>query len=217
MSAGTIRVWDAPTRVFHWLLAICVMILLVTGKLGGEWMEWHKKAGYVALGLVLFRLAWGVAGSETARFAQFLRGPRDITDYVKGRWKPAPGHNPLGALNVIAMLVAVLFQAVTGLFTNDDIAFEGPLYVMVSKETSDTLTQLHQWSGDLIIGLVALHVLAIVWYLAIRRDNLIGPMFTGRKAVGGAAEPRFASGWIALAWAIVAAAVVWAVVTRIWA
>ncbi|MBL8515165.1 MAG: cytochrome b/b6 domain-containing protein, partial [Betaproteobacteria bacterium] len=196
--------------------AMCVVALFVTGKLGGNWMEWHKKAGYFALGLVLFRVFWGFAGSETARFTQFVRGPRAVIDYLQGRWSAVPGHNPLGALSVVAMLLALLFQAASGLFANDDILLEGPLYALVSKETSDFITKLHQWNSDLIIGLIVLHLAAIVWYTAIKKETLIGPMINGGKAAGDHVEPRMARGWTALIWMAVAAAIVWAVVNRLW-
>lgn len=216
MSTTTIRVWDWPTRLFHWLLVICVITLFVTGKLGGNWMEWHKKAGYCALGLILFRIFWGFAGSQTARFTQFVRGPRAVIDYVKGRWAAVPGHNPLGALSVLLMLSVILFQAVTGLFANDDILLEGPLYVLVSKDTSDFLTKLHHWSGNVMIGLVVLHVAAIIWYAVFKKERLTGPMIEGTKTVEGQTEPKFVRARWALVWMAVAAAVVWAVVNRVW-
>jgi cytochrome b len=214
MSTTTIRVWDWPTRLFHWLLVICVVTLFVTGKLGGNWMEWHKKAGYCALGLILFRVFWGFAGSETSRFTKFVRGPRAVIDYLKGRWQAAPGHNPLGAWSVLAILGVILFQAVTGLFANDDILLEGPLYVLVSKDTSDFLTKLHHWSSNAAIALVVLHVAAIVWYARFKKESLVGPMIKGTKTVEGQAEPKFVRGaWV---WMAVAAGIVWAVVNRVW-
>lgn len=216
MSSSLIRVWDWPTRLFHWLLVISVVTLVVTGKLGGNWMEWHQKAGYFALGLVLFRIVWGVVGSETARFVHFVRGPRAILEFLKGQWRPVPGHNPLGALNVLAMLLVVLFQAVTGLFANDDIALEGPLYVLVSKDTSDFLTKLHHWSSNVLIAIVILHVLAILWYVGIKKESLVSPMIKGTKSMVDQAEPAFADSSRAILAICIAALVVWAVVNRIW-
>ena len=139
-----------------------------------------------------------------------------VIDYLKGRWQAVPGHNPVGALSVLAMLCVILFQAVTGLFANDDILLEGPLYVLVSKDTSDFLTKLHHWSSNVIIALVVLHVAAIVWYAVFKKERLVGPMIKGTKTVEGQVEPKFVRGWVAPFGMAIAAGIVWAVVNRIW-
>ena len=191
---GRIRMWDAPVRLFHWTLAGLVVFSFVTGKLGGSWMQWHLKSGYCILALLLFRLAWGVAGSDTARFSQFVRGPGAALDYARATWaRRSPvvaGHNPLGGWMVMLMLAALLLQATTGLFADDDIATQGPLAAKVSNATVARLTAIHQWNGWVIAGAVALHVLAIGFYQWGLKVDLAGPMFHGGELPGGREEKR---------------------------
>jgi len=179
-----IRVWDLPTRLFHWSLAALIVVSFVTVKLGGNLMVWHERSGYAILTLLLFRLAWGIAGGRYVRFAAFVRGPGAVLAYLRGAGSAAhaPGHNPLGALSVLGLLAVVGFQAVSGLFTNDDIAFEGPLSVKVSGATASLLTTLHRWNEKTIIALVALHLVAILYYRFGKRRDLIGPMVSGDAA-----------------------------------
>ena len=176
-----IRVWDLPTRLFHWSLAALIVVSFVTVKLGGNLMIWHERSGYAILTLLLFRLAWGIAGGRYARFAAFVRGPGTVLAYLRGAGGSAhaPGHNPLGALSVLGLLAVVGFQAASGLFTNDDIAFEGPLSVKVSGATASLLTTLHRWNEKTIIALVALHLAAILYYRFGKRRELVGPMLSG--------------------------------------
>lgn len=179
-----IRIWDLPTRVFHWLLALAVITALVTANIGGNAMDWHFRCGYAALSLVVFRVCWGLVGSYHARFVNFVPSPKKLWAYLSNRAQPdvAHGHNPLGALSVLAMLAVILTQTISGLFANDDIASEGPLMKFVSKERSDQLSWLHsQVSGNLIYALIALHVLAICFYFFKKKNNLILPMLTGDK------------------------------------
>ncbi|MBL8485573.1 MAG: cytochrome b/b6 domain-containing protein [Rhodocyclaceae bacterium] len=178
--ARTIKLWDLPTRVFHWCLVLCVAGAFATGWIGGTAMAWHGRFGIAVCGLLAFRLVWGFAGSTYARFPQFVRGPATILAYLKGRWHGV-GHNPLGALSVLGMLAVLAFQAGTGLAANDDIAFNGPLYDLVSKETSDRLAGLHRLDSWLVLLLVALHLSAIMFYAHVRKDNLVRPMLTGRR------------------------------------
>lgn len=182
MSTRTIRIWDLPTRLFHWLLVVLVVASFVTGWLGGNLIEWHARAGIAITGLLAFRLVWGFVGSTYARFAHFVPGPGRLLAYVRGQWRGL-GHNPVGALSVLALLSILIFQAVSGLVANDDIAFEGPLYALVSKSTSDSLSSLHRQNFWIIIALVSLHVLAIAFYALVKKDNLVKPMITGVKAV----------------------------------
>lgn len=181
-GGNRIRVWDLPTRLFHWLLVLAVVGAVVTAKVGGNLMEWHGRLGLAIVGLVVFRLVWGIAGSTYSRFATFLPGPEDVFAYVKGEWKGL-GHNPLGALSVLALLGVLALQAGTGLFANDDIAFEGYFYNLVDKDLSDRLTAIHHQAGNLLYILVGIHVAAVAFYLHIKKDNLVRPMVTGWKEV----------------------------------
>lgn len=182
MTAQRVRIWDLPTRLFHWSLAVLVVFSIVTAHIGGAWIDWHFRSGYAVLALIAFRIAWGFVGGRHARFANFLRGPSGIAAALRGEPAPHAGHNPLGGLSVIAMLALIGAQAVGGLFANDDIASEGPLARLVSKATSDTITTLHRINEKLILALVVLHVAAIFFYLWRKRTNLVRPMITGDKS-----------------------------------
>lgn len=175
-------VWDLPTRLFHWLLVLLLVGSFLAVKAGGNWIDWHFRAGYAILALIVFRIIWGFVGGRYARFGSFLFRPRQVLAYLRGApdAHPGPGHNPLGALSVFAMLLLIGVQAVLGLFANDDIASEGPLASLVSKDTSDFLTGLHLRHEPIILALVALHVLAIAWYRIVRGRRLVRPMVTGR-------------------------------------
>lgn len=184
-SVRQIRVWDLPTRMFHWLLVTLVAVSFVTGKIGGAWMPYHIWSGCAILGLLVFRLAWGFVGGRHARFSAFVRAPGAVLRYTRTLLQPeAPrhlGHNPLGGWSVLAMLLALLVQAVTGLFANDDIFTEGPLYPWISKATSDWLTHIHKLNQGVVLLLAGVHVMAVLFYLIMKHKNLILPMFTGRK------------------------------------
>ncbi len=198
-----ILVWDLPTRVFHWLLVVAMVGLVVTGKIGGGLIEWHGRIGLLVLGLLVFRLVWGVAGSTYARFGQFFPTPAKIAAYLKGDWH-APGHNPLGALSVFALLAATLFQALTGLIANDDIAFVGPLYELVGRDLSNLATGWHRLAVNLLIALVVLHVAAIIFYVRVKKDDLVKPMVRGWKEVE-AGESALGGGLLALIVAVMLA------------
>ena len=210
MTLQSIRIWDGPTRLFHWSLALLVLVAFLTGLQGGNWMVWHERTGLAILGLLSFRLVWGFVGSTYARFADFVPTPARILAYIQGRWHGL-GHNPLGALSVFALLAVLVFQVLSGLFANDDIAFRGPLYDLVSKGVSNDLSGLHRQAIWLIGALVALHILAALFYTLVRRQNLIRPMVTGMKSVESAqAQPAQGGGLLALLVALlVAALVVW--------
>jgi cytochrome b len=173
-----IRVWDLPLRAFHWLLALAVGVAFVAAQIGGNAMVWHGRAGLAVIGLLVFRIVWGFVGTTHARFASFVRGPAAIRAYLAGRWQGI-GHNPLGALSVLALLGLLGSQAATGLFANDDIAYQGYLYALVGADRSARLTGIHKFFQPLLIALVLLHVGAIGYYTRVKKANLLRPMITG--------------------------------------
>jgi cytochrome b len=175
-------VWDLPVRVAHWALVACVAGSWLTHYAGVEWFAWHRRCGYAVLVLVCFRVVWGFVGTRHARFSGFVRGPRATLDYLRGRVRAEPvGHNPLGALSVLALLAALLTQAVTGLFANDEIMNAGPFYGWVAPDLSNRVTSLHRSSSDWLLALLALHLTAVGWYVLVRRRPLVRAMLTGRK------------------------------------
>ncbi len=217
-----IRVWDLPTRLFHWALVICLIGSVVSVYLGGNAVEWHFRFGYGALALVVFRIVWGFAGSRYARFSSFPPDPRAVLRYLRGQHVAGPGHNPLGAFSVYALLASLLFQASTGLFANDSIMWDGPLRNLVSNDTSDLLTRLHKLNRWLLLVLIATHLGAITYYTRVRKERLIGPMVSGDKEVIGSAgakvtEAGDGAAVRARALLILAAvaAAVWALVTKV--
>lgn len=177
---NVIRIWDWPTRIFHWSLVLCVVGAIVTVNIGGLWIDWHARLGYTILTLLTFRLLWGFAGPEHARFASFVKGPSAIWRYLR-HGGPSAGHSPLAALSVLAFLLALGFQAISGLFVNDAIFFDGPLVRLVDREVSDAITQWHKLNRFVILGLIVLHLLALLVY-RLRGQRLVGAMITGNKA-----------------------------------
>ncbi|HSD74560.1 MAG TPA: cytochrome b/b6 domain-containing protein [Steroidobacteraceae bacterium] len=178
-------IWDLPVRVFHWALTLAVLGSWLTHKL--EVFAWHVWFGYSVLVLTASRIVWGFAGTRHARFTSFLRSPRDIVRYARSLFGGGPaahyaGHNPLGAIMVVAFLALLLLQACAGLFANDDIANTGPLYGYVSDATSDLLARVHKLLAKLIWIAVWVHIVAVLGYAVLRRPDLIGPMWSGRKA-----------------------------------
>lgn len=209
--ARIVQVWDLPLRIFHWALVVSIAAAYVTAEFGGsEWAHWHGRIGSFVLALLVFRLVWGFIGTQHARFRNFVPTPDRVAGYLTGRWQGA-GHNPLGALSVIALLLLVTAQVVTGLFANDDIAFAGPWSEWVGKTTSDWLTGWHQQLFYVLAGFIGLHILAILFYLLIRRSNLVSPMITGNKPVvtGEPAPAPKHLAWRFVAAVSVAASVSW--------
>jgi len=199
-----VLVWDLPTRLFHWLLVIAVGGAWLSGETGGNWLVWHARIGFLIVGLVVFRLVWGFAGSTYARFATFVRGPQSIKAYLAGHWHGL-GHNPLGALSVLALLGLAALQVGTGLFAfNDDTGFSGPFYDLVGKVAGDTATSLHHKIINLLIILAGLHVVAIAYYARVKKDNLVIPMITGHKEVNQGESAR-GGGLVALIVAVLIA------------
>ena len=215
-SAGTRRilVWDLPLRVFHWSLVAAVTAAIVTGELGGAWMPWHGRAGLLIVGLLVFRIVWGVLGSATSRFAHFAPSPARLVAYLRGRWRGV-GHNPLGALSVFALLALLAAQVATGLFGNDDIAFAGPLNHLVGDASGARATGWHRLLADGLFVLLALHLGAIAFHALVKRHRLIRPMITGHLDVeADRALPRPVRGvgrFGLLAGVVLAAAVVLAI------
>ena len=174
----SIHVWDLPLRLFHWALVALVIAAVVSAKLGGNALDWHVRFGLATLALLIFRLLWGFIGGTHAKFSNFIRGPKTIWAYLKGLADKPLGHNPMGALSVIAILLVLFTQAITGLFSNDDILTEGPLYALISKDTSDYLTHLHTLNQYLMYGLLALHVGAILYYRLFNSGSSITALFS---------------------------------------
>ncbi|WP_153116748.1 cytochrome b/b6 domain-containing protein [Rhodocyclus tenuis] len=200
-----IKLWDLPTRIFHWALFALVAAAIISGQVGGNAIELHGKLGLAIIGLIVFRIVWGFVGSTYARFAQFFPTPSTIAAYLRGEWHGL-GHNPVGALSAFALLALVLAQALGGLFANDDIAFRGPLFSLVGKELSDQITGLHHLASNLLIAFVVLHVAAILFYRHVKKNNLILPMITGWKDVAeGQGESARGGGVLAFVVALVIA------------
>ena len=210
-------VWDLPVRLFHWLLVLLIGFSWLSGEM--EWMDWHFYSGYAVLALILFRILWGFVGSTHARFGDFLYGPAALFDYLRSlpsrTAKKFAGHNPLGGISVVLILLCVLLQASTGLFANDDVLYEGPLYKHVSKELSDFMTTVHKWNFEVLLVLAGVHIAAILYYLFWKSENLVKPMLNGLKRLPAAgAPPKTASLWLALLLFGFCAAAVWLAVTR---
>lgn len=210
-AAPTARVWDLPTRLFHWTLVVLIALQFATAEFGWLSMEWHYRFGWATLALIVFRIAWGFVGSQTSRFADFVRGPAAVARYLAALRKNPPaylGHNPLGGWSVVVMLLCLLVQAVSGLFTSDNIDEDGPFVGAVSNATVKFATKLHHLGETVLLVLIAVHIGAVLLHWAVKHDNLIGPMFSGRKRTDAPAPMRFVSGWRALAWFAAAAAAV---------
>jgi len=210
-SQARVRVWDVPTRLFHWLLVAGFGFCWWTGETGR--LEWHRWSGYGLLGLVIFRIYWGFFGSSTARFANFLRGPRAMLSYVRGAWSIEAGHNPLGALSVVLMLGLLAAQIVLGLFAVDVDGIEsGPLSLYVSFDAGRAAARWHEYIFDALLWLVALHVLAIAYYLVMKRENLPAAMLHGTRSFPVEVQPvRRASAARFFLGVIVAALLTWLV------
>jgi cytochrome b len=179
-----VRVWDAPTRLFHWVLAGCVVALLITAQVGGAAMEWHFLLGYTVLALLMFRFIWGLVGGRWSRFTSFLYSPGQVLRYVRGKSNEAHwvGHNPAGALSVFTLIGFLALQVASGLFSDDEISATGPLTRFVSSTWVANATYYHKEVGKLVlITLVALHISAIVFYYFKNHENLVKAMLTGDK------------------------------------
>jgi cytochrome b len=219
MSTTRVRIWDAPVRLVHWLMVLAMIVSWRTAESGA--MDYHRYSGYTLLGLLIFRIFWGFFGSSTARFSDFVRGPRAIFAYLRGspgrveRREPAPpGHNPLGALSVIALLGLILTQVILGLFTVDVDGIEsGPLSTFVSFETGRACAKWHHRIFDILVWFVALHVAAVLFYELIKRQRLIATMIHGRREYPANSAPQVRSAshlWL-VAGAALSGLIVWMV------
>jgi cytochrome b len=199
----SLKVWDLPTRVLHWVLVVLVACSFISVEVGGTAMEYHKDCGVIILALLVFRIIWGFVGGRESRFKSFVHGPVAVFRYTSTMLHTNSqrhlGHNPLGGWSVLAMLAVLLLQAGTGLFANDDVLTEGPLYGLVDKATSDRLTEIHQLNSGLLTALVILHICAIGFYYFRKKDNLLLAMFTGFKKWPNNDPPPAQSLWVAVA------------------
>ncbi|MCX7946422.1 MAG: cytochrome b/b6 domain-containing protein [Hydrogenophilus sp.] len=178
MNSREVAVWDPMVRLFHWLLVGTVVGAVVGVKIGGEAMTWHGRFGVAVVGLLAFRLVWGMIGPPTARFSQFVRGPAAVAAYLRGEWRGV-GHNPLGGWSVVAMISLLALLAGLGLFATDEIAYRGPLAHWVAERTQVWAASWHRRLEPLLWLLVGLHVGAILFYRFARGIDLVTPMITG--------------------------------------
>lgn len=211
MSIANIRVWDLPVRLFHWSVVLLLAYSWWSGEEGGMRLDAHMWSGYAVLTLVLFRVCWGFVGSETARFTKFVRGPATVVASLRELASTRPvhvaGHNPAGGWMVLALLGSLLVQTLSGLFANDDLFNEGPLYRHVGKALSDTLTAVHHVNFKILLALVVLHIAAIVWHRVRKGESLVTAMIHGRKPCDGP-PPVLAAAARALPWLVLTAGVV---------
>ena len=203
--AFVVRVWDAPTRLFHWALVLCVTGLVISGNLGGAAMSWHFRLGYCTATLLLFRLIWGVIGGYWSRFSSFFYGRQHLLRFLAGQGTASDhiGHNPLGALSVFAMLMFLSMQVTSGMLSDDEIAAAGPLVSHVSSLWVGYATYYHKHFGKpVLLGLIVMHIGAIAFHFFGKHDNLIWPMLTGDKTLRHDSKKSIDSAlrrWIALA------------------
>ena len=202
-----VRIWDLPTRLFHWLIVLLVPALWFSHKI--DRVDIHISLGLVMLGLVLFRILWGLIGGSTARFAAFVRGPGAVLRYLRGGYGRAFGHNPIGGWSVMLMLSLLAVQIGLGLFAIDEDGLEcGPLSKLISYDAARGVAHWHERVFYILLAVIALHVAAILFYALVRRDNLVPPMINGRGEPGeGAGELRPASLWRFVAAAAFSAAI----------
>ena len=213
-----VRVWDLPTRIFHWLLVAGIIGLGISGTLGGNVMVWHFRIAYAVLALLLFRIIWGIVGGRWSRFGAFIYSPQSVINYLKGKGKPehSVGHSPVGAGSVFAMLGVLLLQVASGLVSDDEIAFAGPLSRFVSGAVAGQATYYHAHIGQYaLLALIGLHMAAIVFYIVRLQKTIVRPMLGGDKQLTPAAaavpatQDSAGTRLLALAVALVCGGVMW--------
>jgi cytochrome b len=212
MPSNTITVWDLPTRLFHWALVVLIALQYASGEFELLPMAWHYWLGYATLALIVFRLLWGFFGSSTSRFFEFVRGPATVAHYAlasaRGREPVVVGHNPLGGWSVLLMLACVLVQSISGLFASDDLTESGPFAARVSDQTVKWMTHVHHFNRYVLLILIVLHVTAVLLHWAMRQENLVAPMWHGRKRIDGMRPMTVVSVWRALALLLLSAVAV---------
>lgn len=184
-SPSSIRVWDIPTRLFHWGIVILLAFQWFSIEIMDDWMDYHELGGYALLTLILFRILWGFWGTLYARFSDFLHAPKHILTYIKtihlADSRPYAGHNPMGGIAVVVLLTLLLLQAVSGLFMTDDIFFYGPYYSAVNDEIQKLMSRLHNLTFDVLLWFIGIHIATIAYYELFKKQRLIKAMFTGEK------------------------------------
>jgi cytochrome b len=209
-------VWDLPTRLFHWALVVLIALQYASGEF--EWlsMRWHFWLGYATLALLLWRVLWGFAGSESALFSDFVRGPRALVRYARTALTPErevfAGHNPIGGWSVLALLASSLLQAVSGLFNQDDIDWIGPLAHRVLGGVADLMHEIHEVNRWVLLALIGIHVGAVIFHETVMRDRLVRAMFDGEKQLLADPGVRFRGSLLALLLLVLSAGAVWALV-----
>lgn len=208
-------VWGIPVRLFHWALLGLICVSFYTGKFGEfDSIDNHMLAGYGVIALVMFRLMYGFIGKGHIRFTSFIKGPKTIIGYLKNP-EPTPGHNPLGALGIIALLLSLAVQAGTGLFTTDEIFIEGPLYHLVSSDTASTLSKIHSINQWILLGLIGVHITAIAVHELWLKESILGAMIHGKKELD-AKEPEQSHQFVlALICIAIAGGSTWYLVTQV--
>lgn len=204
MTAGPYIVWDIPTRVFHWLLVVCLPLAWWSAENGNYTI--HQWTGYTVIVLLLGRIAWGFVGSFHSRFADFLVGPRKVLAYLRGHDVGSIGHNPLGGWSVLALLLLLLSQAISGLFNSDDVMFTGPLYYAANTEFRDAMGLVHEVAFNGVLALVSLHILAVLYHQLLRREPLVQAMLSGRSVDKSGVKAPVPLRRALLVWALVALA-----------
>jgi cytochrome b len=194
-TSRVVIVWDAPTRLFHWLAAVLVAAAYATWRL--NWMEWHSQVGTALLALIIFRLLWGLFGSDTARFSHFIASPRVAVRQLMHIFRREPdrqtGHNPAGGWMVLFLLALLAGETLTGVYVDNDIASVGPLTEVTPVPLANAIERLHRIFWDVLLAAIVLHIAAILVYAVAKRQNLLVPMITGRKNLpAGAVDPRMA-------------------------
>jgi cytochrome b len=212
------RVWDLPVRLFHWIVVALIICSYVTDRM--NWIQLHLVSGFTMLAMLLFRLVWGLVGSDTARFSSFLRSPiaglRHLAAFGRREPDDQIGHNEAGGWMVLVMLLLLAVQVGTGLFSNNDGSVQGPLAQFVGKDGSDWFSSIHAMNFNILLGVIGLHILAILAYAVIKKHDLVRPMFTGKKRLPAATPaPRMASSILAAVIFAVAAIAAWAIATQV--
>lgn len=213
MAGQRVRLWDLPVRVVHWSLVLLMPALWWTAENNQRFL--HVRLGYVALALLAFRLLWGLVGGSTARFASFVKGPRAIGGYLRGLFakhaEPTIGHNPVGGWSVVILLTLLVAVLGTGLFTDDtDGGNPGPLNYLIQGDLSEHMGHWHHLLFNVLLGFIGLHLFAVLFYAVIKRENLVGPMVTGRREMAAPTiAPAFAPAWRAILCIVLALGLIW--------